>query len=92
METVGSNVFQPRDAVEVDVGFPVHIQMIWQGEVAPTIVMRTINFSADLIEMCSMTTGAAGLVLYREGDAIDELAELAAELGRLQADAATELP
>jgi hypothetical protein len=92
METVGSNVFQPRDAVEVDVGFPVHIQMIWQGEVAPTIVMRTINFSADLIEMCSMTTGAVGLVLYREGDAIDELAELAAELGRLQADAATELP
>ena len=39
-----------------------------------------------------MTAGASGLAIYREGDAIDELAELAAELGRLQADAATELP
>jgi hypothetical protein len=92
MEALSANAFQPRDAVEVDVGFPVHIQLVWQGEVQPSVVTRTINFPADLIEMCSMTAGASGLAIYREGDAIDELAELAAELGRLQADAATELP
>jgi hypothetical protein len=48
LKVVGASVFQPPDAVEVDVGFPVHIQLVWQGEVQPTIVTRTMSFLADL--------------------------------------------
>jgi hypothetical protein len=92
METVGESKFQPQSAIEVDVGLPVHLQLIWLGEMQPTIVTRTINFPADVIEMSSSTRGATGLALYHDGDDIDTLAELAAELGRLQSDAAEEVP
>ncbi|NKY27736.1 hypothetical protein [Nocardia gamkensis] len=90
METVGEHKYQPEHAVEVDVGFPVHLQLIWLGEMQPVIVSRTINFPDDVIEMTSLTRGATGLALYRDGDDIDSLAELAAELGRLNSDAAEE--
>jgi hypothetical protein len=92
METVGESKFQLQSAIEVDVGLPVHLQLIWLGEMQPTIVTRTINFPADVIEMSSSTRGATGLALYHDGDDIDTLAELAAELGRLQSDAAEEVP
>ena len=63
LELIRENVYQPADALAVDVGFPVHVQLIWHGEVRPTVVTRTIDFPADLIQMSSMTSGAVGLVL-----------------------------
>jgi hypothetical protein len=91
LDLVGENVYQPGTVLEVDVGMPMHLQLIWQGEVRPTVVTRTIGFAADLIQMSSMTSGAVGLVLYREGQDIDTLAEIAAELGRLHGEAAEEI-
>lgn len=91
MEQMGENTYQPGTALKVDVGVPVHLQLIWQGEVQPTVITRTIDFDTDLIQMLTMTTGAIGLVLYREGHDIDTLAEIAAELGRLHVDAADEI-
>uniref|UniRef100_UPI003D8FE5A9 hypothetical protein n=1 Tax=Gordonia sp. B7-2 TaxID=3420932 RepID=UPI003D8FE5A9 len=88
MEQSGSHTFQPESAIEVDVGFPVHIQLVWLGEVQPTVVIRTINFPTTIIEMCTLTPGASGLALYAHGDEIDSLAEVAAQIGhQLAADA-----
>lgn len=93
LEQIGPNTYQPANAVEADVGLPVHLLLIWQGEVQPTVVTRTINFSEDLVQMVSMTAGACGVMLYREhdNDAIDELAEIAADIGRRHAEAAADL-
>lgn len=91
LEVVGENVYQPADALEVDVGMPAHLQIIWHGEVRPTIVTRSIGFAADLIQMSSMTSGAVGLMLYRDGQDIDTLAEIAAELGRMHGESAQEI-
>ncbi|MCW2511851.1 MAG: hypothetical protein JWR11_893 [Mycobacterium sp.] len=46
------------------------------------MVVRDHQFSADIIEMCTLTQGASGLMLYRDGDEINELPEIAAEIGR----------
>lgn len=70
---------------------PAHLQIIWHGEVRPTIVTRSIGFAADLIQMSSMTSGAVGLMLYRDGQDIDTLAEIAAELGRMHGESAQEI-
>ncbi|QII09246.1 hypothetical protein BH93_27110 (plasmid) [Rhodococcoides fascians A25f] len=93
LEQIGTNVYQPVNAVQADVGLPVHLLLIWQGEVQPTVVTRTIGFGDDLVQMVSMTAGACGVMLYRDqdSDAIDELAEVAAEIGRQHADAAKDL-
>lgn len=90
LNDVGPHTFQPEQAVEVDVGFPAHLQLVWLGEVHPTMVIRTIGFPAEIIEMCTLTQGASGLMLYREGDEIDELPEIAAEIGRQLAEDADE--
>lgn len=91
MDVVAENVYQPADLLEVDVGIPVHLQIIWHGEVRPTVVTRSIGFAAEVIQMSSMTSGAVGVMLYRDGQDIDTLAEIAAELGRLHADSAQEI-
>lgn len=91
MDVVGENVYQPADVLAVDVGIPAHLLTIWHGEVLPTVVARSIGFAADVIQMSSMTNGAVGLMLYRDGQDIDTLAEIAAELGRLHADSAQDI-
>lgn len=91
LETLREAVYQPKNALEVDLGIPVHLQLIWQGEVRPVIVTRTIGFPADIIQMSSMTAGAVGVVLYREGQDIDAPAEIAAELGRMHGETAVDI-
>lgn len=90
MDVVGENIYQPAE-LEVDVGIPAHLLIIWHGEVQPTLVTQSIRFATDIIQMSSMTNGAVGVMLYRNGQDIDTLADIAAELGRLHADAAQEI-
>ncbi|MDO3645670.1 hypothetical protein [Nocardia mangyaensis] len=90
MESVGVDKYQPEHAVEVDVGLPVHLQLVWSGEMQATIVTQTINFPADVIALTSLTRGAAGIALFRDGEDIYSLSDIAAELGRLQSDNAVE--
>ncbi|WP_066910079.1 hypothetical protein [Millisia brevis] len=91
LELLREAMYQPKNALEVDLGFPVHLQLIWHGEVRPVIVTRTIGFAADITQMSSMTAGAVGLVLYREGQDIDTPAEVAAELGRFYSETAEDI-
>lgn len=91
MDVVAENIYQPASELEVDVGIPAHLLIIWHGEVQPTLVTRSIGSAADIIQMSSMTNGAVGVMLYRDGQDIDTLADIAAELGRLHADAAEEI-
>jgi len=68
-----------------------HLRIMWRGDLRPTIVTQFIGFAPDVVQMSSMTSGAAvGVMLYRDGQDIDDLAEIAAELEHVDGESAQE--
>lgn len=80
LEEISPQFFQPRSALEFDVGLPTLIRIVWLGETQPTYQVRHIEQPAGLVTMTVMTPGGVGTVVYREGDRIDTLAEIAEAL------------
>lgn len=79
-EEHGRGFLQPRNALEFDVGIPTLVRWTWLGETQPTYQIRHIGVPANLMTMTVHTPGGAGSVIYREGDDIDAIADLAEAL------------
>lgn len=86
LEEVAEGFFQPPQALEFDIGLPVLIRVVWLGETQPTQQIRHIGQDSGLITMSVMTPGGVGTVVYREGDDIDALADLADSLDQQDTD------